>query len=126
MKSKSVFATLLALASLNAFASSEGGSFNDPSAVEVRYANKGGGIDQEAKKQIEGLLAAAKVQGQIKYVKVSDWGMEGESTHCIQFNALSAAIIMHGKIEEIVKSRPQSTTVTLKGDCNEEPIKPWR
>lgn len=63
---------------------------------------------------------------QIKYIKVDDWGGQGESTHCIQFHALSAAIEMSEKIDDIVKDRPQLTTVTLKGDCDDEPIKPWR
>lgn len=122
MKTKITALVALTLIGLNAFAiPHETGGLVVPMGVEIRYSSIGTGIDSSFKAEVENLLVMKKVTNELKYVKESNWGMEGESTVCLQFYSYSVADQALQQILE-VKNKVSSkyTEVRAVGTCDED------
>lgn len=111
------FAILLAMSALAFNASAtphESGSRRAALAIEIRYMNTGSGIDVDLQEQINVTLDSKKITRKISYIKESDWGHEGESTVCIEFNDFNDTYLTFKEIDALIQQAKTTATQAIK------------
>jgi hypothetical protein len=93
-----------------------------PIAIMIQYASSGTGIDQDAKRAIDGLIADDRAVGNVDLAIESVWGGAGETTDCAKFKSIDALQDFRNRVCAVIADRQAitgSTTVTeqLKLDC---------
>lgn len=88
-----------------------------PLAIEIRHSSIGTGIDVKTYKEVNLLLTLLTIHGKIDYVKTSGWGMEGESTQCVQFKDARFTSAAYAEMAPLVKGS-RLTTAKIILDCD--------
>ncbi|MES2857542.1 MAG: hypothetical protein V4692_16850 [Bdellovibrionota bacterium] len=117
MNYKMITAIIATLVSITASASRESGSFRVPMGIKIQYISIGSGIDNEAQDRIENLIRTEQAKHTVQYIKTSDWGMEGESTVCVQFKSFNDSLRVSETLLPIA-AEYKYTKASLVGTCD--------
>lgn len=80
-------------------------------SLEVQHISIGSGTDNQAKKVILAILGQSLANGEIASFTAKNWGIEGESTSCIQFKDTGSFAKISKLVEKVANT---SNLINLK------------